>query len=406
MRRQAATAQEGVPRRRIGPFAYRRRMRRVLAVLLLPMLLAACGRGDGQRAAAALPAGAAGAAPGRHGDPRNPRQPGDARPHRRADRLRGARAGRRRTGCISSPAALAAATFERDRLDLVAVETDEGRARRGAAPLPQALLACRSRPGASVAPAAAGATCREFPATVAYALQQLVNAMALAADLCVARDRLLADLRAGRADQSGVRRDRGARRLRRDRRRRGGGRARRRRRRSSGSRSPSCWRRAISAGMEHADRPHRHRAAARAPPARPADPDRDRRGGATDRRSSCASRKGRANAGCRRCSTSRSRSRAPSDFIVTVTPMQIVVALRSGLRPQAACCCCSARTRFGRAWRAFADDPGTAALFGVDGKRLLAIDISAGGPARRPRRLDRRGLLRQHLASRSARCSA
>ena len=35
---------------------------------------------------------------------------------------------------------------------------------------------------------------------------------------------------------------------------------------------------AISARLEHADRPRRHRAAARAPSPRPADPDRDRRG--------------------------------------------------------------------------------------------------------------------------------
>src|SRR5205814_834221 len=37
------------------------------------------------------------------------------------------------------------------------------------------------------------------------------------------------------------------------------------------------------------------------------------------------------------------------------------------------------RTRFGRAWRAFADDPGTAALFGVDGRRLLASTFLLAG---------------------------
>ena len=43
------------------------------------------------------------------------------------------------------------------------------------------------------------------------------------------------------------------------------------------------------------------------------------------------------------------------------------------------CCGCSARTRFGRSWRAFADDPATAALFGVDGQRLLAATFLLAG---------------------------
>ena len=38
-----------------------------------------------------------------------------------------------------------------------------------------------------------------------------------------------------------------------------------------------------------------------------------------------------------------------------------------------------ARTRFGRSWRAFADDPATAALFGVDGRRLLAATFLLAG---------------------------
>jgi branched-subunit amino acid ABC-type transport system permease component len=59
------------------------------------------------------------------------------------------------------------------------------------------------------------------------------------------------------------------------------------------------------------------------------------------------------------------------DFIVTVTPMQMVVALL-GLTAAGGVLWLLARTRFGRSWRAFADDPGTAALFGVDGRRLLA----------------------------------
>jgi len=66
------------------------------------------------------------------------------------------------------------------------------------------------------------------------------------------------------------------------------------------------------------------------------------------------------------------------DFIVTVTPMQIVVAI---LALAAACgvLLLLGKTRFGRAWRAFADDPGTAALFGVDGKRLLSLTFLLAG---------------------------
>jgi branched-chain amino acid transport system permease protein len=59
------------------------------------------------------------------------------------------------------------------------------------------------------------------------------------------------------------------------------------------------------------------------------------------------------------------------DFIVTVTPMQVVVAALA-LAAALSVLWLLARTRFGRSWRAFADDPITAALFGVDGRRLLA----------------------------------
>jgi branched-chain amino acid transport system permease protein len=65
-------------------------------------------------------------------------------------------------------------------------------------------------------------------------------------------------------------------------------------------------------------------------------------------------------------------------FVVTVTPMQIVVAL-VGLTAACAVLFLLGRTRFGRAWRAFADDPGTAALFGIDGKRLLAANFLLAG---------------------------
>ena len=66
------------------------------------------------------------------------------------------------------------------------------------------------------------------------------------------------------------------------------------------------------------------------------------------------------------------------DFIVTVTPMQIVVACL-GLAAAGGVLILLGRTRFGRAWRAFSDDPGTAALFGVDGRRLLASTFLLAG---------------------------
>jgi branched-chain amino acid transport system permease protein len=66
------------------------------------------------------------------------------------------------------------------------------------------------------------------------------------------------------------------------------------------------------------------------------------------------------------------------DFVVTVTPMQIVVAV-TGLVAAGGVLLLLWRTRFGRAWRAFADDPATAALFGVDGDRLFAATFLIAG---------------------------
>ncbi len=57
------------------------------------------------------------------------------------------------------------------------------------------------------------------------------------------------------------------------------------------------------------------------------------------------------------------------DFVVSVTPMAIAVAL-FGLGTGAALLAAMKFTRFGRAWRAYADDPIAAALFGIDGGRL------------------------------------
>jgi branched-chain amino acid transport system permease protein len=66
------------------------------------------------------------------------------------------------------------------------------------------------------------------------------------------------------------------------------------------------------------------------------------------------------------------------NFAVTVTPMQIAVALL-GLAAASAVLVLLGRTRFGRAWRAFADDPGTAALLGVNGDRLFAATFLLAG---------------------------
>ncbi|HKS61366.1 MAG TPA: branched-chain amino acid ABC transporter permease [Xanthobacteraceae bacterium] len=66
------------------------------------------------------------------------------------------------------------------------------------------------------------------------------------------------------------------------------------------------------------------------------------------------------------------------NFAVTVTPMQIAVALL-GLAAAGAVLVLLGRTRFGRAWRAFADDPGTAALLGVNGERLFAMTFLLAG---------------------------
>ncbi len=65
-------------------------------------------------------------------------------------------------------------------------------------------------------------------------------------------------------------------------------------------------------------------------------------------------------------------------FVVTVTPMQIAVAL-AALGAAGGVLGLLARSRFGRAWRAFADDPGTAALFGVDASRLMAATFVLAG---------------------------
>jgi branched-subunit amino acid ABC-type transport system permease component len=65
-------------------------------------------------------------------------------------------------------------------------------------------------------------------------------------------------------------------------------------------------------------------------------------------------------------------------FVVTVTPMQIAVAALA-LAAALGVLWLLARSAFGRAWRAFADDPRTAALFGVDARRLIATTFVLAG---------------------------
>lgn len=63
------------------------------------------------------------------------------------------------------------------------------------------------------------------------------------------------------------------------------------------------------------------------------------------------------------------------DFLVTVTPMSLLVAA-TGATAAGLLVLLLARTRFGRAWRAYADDPVAAALFGIDGRALFAITFA------------------------------
>jgi branched-chain amino acid transport system permease protein len=65
-------------------------------------------------------------------------------------------------------------------------------------------------------------------------------------------------------------------------------------------------------------------------------------------------------------------------FVVTVTPLQIAVVICT-LVAAAAMLWLFTRTRFGLSWRAYADDPQTAALLGVDGSRLLSITFVLAG---------------------------
>jgi branched-chain amino acid transport system permease protein len=65
-------------------------------------------------------------------------------------------------------------------------------------------------------------------------------------------------------------------------------------------------------------------------------------------------------------------------FVVTVTPIQFVIAA-AALGAAIAVLWLIARSRFGREWRAFADDPAAAALFGVAPRRLIASTFVLAG---------------------------
>src|ERR1043166_87981 len=65
-------------------------------------------------------------------------------------------------------------------------------------------------------------------------------------------------------------------------------------------------------------------------------------------------------------------------FVVTMTPMQLIIAA-AALGAAAAVLRLMARSRFGRDWRAFADDPAAAALFGVAPRRLIASTFVLAG---------------------------
>lgn len=66
------------------------------------------------------------------------------------------------------------------------------------------------------------------------------------------------------------------------------------------------------------------------------------------------------------------------EFIVGVTPMALITAT-IGFAAGAMLLRCLATTRFGRAWRAYADDPRAATLFGIDGPKLLLKTLALSG---------------------------
>ena len=64
------------------------------------------------------------------------------------------------------------------------------------------------------------------------------------------------------------------------------------------------------------------------------------------------------------------------DYVVTVTPMALILPVVAGSAGLALMLMMQ-RTRFGRRWRAFADDPKAAQLLGVDPQRLILVTMLA-----------------------------
>jgi branched-chain amino acid transport system permease protein len=66
------------------------------------------------------------------------------------------------------------------------------------------------------------------------------------------------------------------------------------------------------------------------------------------------------------------------EFVVSITPVSLLTTA-IGLSAGGAVLLAMQRSRFGRAWRAHADDPKAAALFGVNGGALLLLTLALSG---------------------------
>jgi branched-chain amino acid transport system permease protein len=66
------------------------------------------------------------------------------------------------------------------------------------------------------------------------------------------------------------------------------------------------------------------------------------------------------------------------EFVVSITPVSLLTTA-IGLLVGGGVLLAMQRSRFGRAWRAYADDPKAAALFGVDGQGLLLRTLALSG---------------------------
>lgn len=66
------------------------------------------------------------------------------------------------------------------------------------------------------------------------------------------------------------------------------------------------------------------------------------------------------------------------EFVVSITPVSLLTTA-IGLSAGAGVVALMRRSGFGRAWRAYADDPKAAALFGVDGQALLLRTLALSG---------------------------